>query len=741
MSYARVIVDVSAEAVDRFFTYRIPDDMTVGEGFQVRVPFGNRVIDGFVLEITDKSDVPEEKVKDIKAVSGSMPVILPELIELSRWIREKYYCNLVDALRLMIPSEMRGNRVREKIVRVARLRVDEAAARDFMASSKAKRQVECVEALLGGEFETRSMPRFASVYAPLEKKGIIVLETRSSMRTPSLLGREETAVDPTLLPAQQRAVDEISAAAVNGGGRFLLHGVTGSGKTEVYIRAIRNALDAGRTAIVLVPEIALTPQMVTWFHARFGKSAAVIHSRLGKGERYDEWRRIRSGEARVVIGARSAVFAPLENIGVIVVDEEHENSYKSDKRPCYDAIEVAWRRALTHRAALVLGSATPSISTYMRTRPTVRPENKLKLITLPERVNGRPLPEVSIVDMRAEIEMGNSSIFSYELKSGVEECLRNGHQAILFLNRRGYSPFVSCRKCGKAVKCPNCDVTMTFHMDENLLKCHYCGETEAPPKLCPSCGSAHIRYFGTGTEKLESEVKRLFDVPVTRVDQDTTSTKDAHERLINEFASGRTRIMVGTQMIAKGLDFPNVTLVGAIMADMSLNMPDYRATERTFQLLTQVAGRAGRADDPGRVVIQTYEPDHYAIQLAARQDYSAFYTREAAFRRACLYPPFTVISRILYSADDQKRAEDVAAIAQEELRSFIDERGLKDAVVLIHANTAPVKLLKGLYRQQLFVKLYSGDDSSVILGEMRRIALGAPDDVRAELEINPVNMI
>ena len=445
---------------------------------------------------------------------------------------------------------------------------------------------------------------------------------------PTALKGAERTPDPTLMPGQKRAVEELTDALEHGGGRFLLNGVTGSGKTEVYIRVIRRALELGKTAIVLVPEIALTPQMVSWLHARFGADAAVLHSRLSAGERYDEWRRIRFGEARVVIGARSAVFAPLENIGVIVVDEEHEHTYQSDKRPRYDAREIAWRRAEKHCGVLLLGSATPSISSYMRAMPGVRRENALTLIELRERVMGRPLPEVELVDMRGEFEKGNHSIFSAKLSAALRECLDAGKQAVLFINRRGHSTFVSCRACGYVVKCDQCDVSRTYHQAENVLRCHYCGREIPPPKTCPQCGSRYIKYFGAGTQKVLEEVARLFpDARTVRVDVDTTREKDAHEKLLERFRSGDANVMIGTQMIAKGLDFPHVTLVGVVAADMTLNLPDYRSVERTFQLITQVAGRAGRAEDPGRVIVQTYEPDHYGIQLAARQDYRAFYHR------------------------------------------------------------------------------------------------------------------
>ena len=743
MRYANVIVDISASEIDRLFSYSVPEGMELTPGQQVAVPFGPRTIEGFVVSLSDTCSLPPEKVRSVIRPVHDYPVILPELVELALWMKGRYLCNLVDALRLMIPAEMRGSRVREKTVRVARLSVTEEAAEEYIAkNSRAKKQHEVIRALLGGETETAAHPEWAQVFRILADKGIISIGEKQVRRAPHALRAEEKTADPELMPAQKNAVDEIIRAMEKGGGRFLLHGVTGSGKTEVYIRAVRRALELGKTAIVLVPEIALTPQMVRWFHARFGADAAVLHSGLSKGERYDEWRRIRTGQAKVIIGARSAVFAPAQNIGIIIVDEEHETTYLSDSRPRYDAREVAKYRAGKWGAALILGSATPSVSTYMRSMPGVRPENALTLIEMTRRVKNRPLPKVDIVDMRSELQMGNHSMFSGKLHAAMKECLAKGQQAMLFINRRGYSNFVSCRECGKSVKCHNCDVTMTYHQTENLLKCHYCGEVMLPPKLCPSCGSKYIKYFGAGTQKVQEEVQKLFpDARVGRLDVDTTQVKDAHETILEAFRRGDTNVMVGTQMITKGLDFPKVTLVGVMAADMSLNLPDYRSTERTFQLITQVAGRAGRADTPGRVVVQTYDPDHYAIQLAAKQDYRAFYTKESAFRRMCLYPPFTLIARIVFTAADARTAEAAAVDAETKLNEFIDKNGHRRDIVQMRAVEAPIHQLRAQWRHQVFLKMYFKGDTEAVTEKMRDVAAEAPEGVRAELEVNPVNMI
>ena len=743
MQYANVIVDISASEVDRLFSYAVPEGLSLLPGHQVSVPFGPRKVEGFVVSLSDITKVPSEKIRSVLGLVRPEPVILPEMMELALWMKERYLCNLVDALRLMLPAEMRGARVREKTARRATLQVSMEEARAYIAGhGRARKQAEILNALLLGDIDTAAYPDYAAALKSLQEKGMVRFYQKDVRRTPMGLRGSNQGKDPELTPGQKAAVSELTRALENGGGRFLLHGVTGSGKTEVYIRLVRRALEMGKTAIVLVPEIALTPQMVRWFHARFGGEAAVLHSGLSAGERFDEWRRIRSGEARVIIGARSAVFAPARNIGVIVVDEEHETSYLSDKRPRYDAREVARYRADAAGAVLLLGSATPSISTYMRTMPGVRPENALKRIELNRRANNRPLPQVEIVDMRKEFQLGNHSIFSASLRSAMEDCLARGQQCMLFINRRGYSNLVSCRNCGKAVKCPNCDVTMTYHQWDDLLRCHYCGEVMQPPKTCPSCGSRYIKYFGAGTQKVEEEVRNLFPtVQVGRMDVDTTSTKDAHQKILETFRAGETRVLVGTQMIAKGLDFPNVTLVGVVAADLSLNLPDYRSTERTFQLLTQVAGRAGRAETPGRVVVQTYEPDHYAIQLAAKQDYRAFYTRESAFRRACLYPPFTVIARIVFTADTEKDARAAAEAAEEKLNAYIDGAGIRRDIVQMRALEAPIRFLRNRWRWQVFLKMYFKADQEAVTRKMRDVAAETAEGVQAEMEVNPVNMI
>ncbi len=743
--FAEIIIDISSEQVDRLFTYRIPDGMTLTPGQRVEVPFGRLTREGFVIELKDECGLDPQTVRPVARTLEDYPVILPELIELSRWMKKRYHCNLVDGLRQMIPSQMRGGRVREKQVAVAKLIVSgDALEEAVQLNRRAKKRLEVIEALKDGP---KPVPLLNSMSPgainKLVEQGVAVIEENVVLRTPYKVLDGEKLPDPELMHSQRQALEQIKGALDGDGGRFLLHGVTGSGKTEVYIRVIRETLASGRTAIVLVPEISLTPQMVDWFRKRFGADAAVLHSRLSAGERFDEWRRIRSGKARVVIGARSAIFAPLEKPGVIIVDEEHESSYLSDKRPRYDARDIAKWRAEYHGAVMILGSATPSISTYMKAMPGVKPWNKLTLIEMNERVRGRALPEVEIVDMREELVQGNKSIFSGALVREMQECLDQGHQAILFINRRGYSTFVSCRSCGHVEKCEQCDVSMTYHMHDDKLHCHYCGDERRPPKVCPECGSKFIRYFGTGTQKVEEEVRAKFPgVGVSRMDVDTTGGKDSHERILSEFRSGKTRILVGTQMIAKGLDFPNVTLVGVVAADLSLHVPDYRSVERTFQLITQVAGRAGRAEYPGKVVLQTYDPDHYGIQLSAQQDYRAFYFKEEKQRRRGLYPPFTVLARLLLSAKSEQAVQEAAAALEKKLNEFLDsDPAIRRDVVQMRALEAPLKLLRGEARWQVFLKMYAREPSDRVISYMEELEELPFEGVRVELEVNPNAML
>ena len=750
--YCQVIVDITHENVARPFTYRIPEGMNLVPGQRVTVPFGPRQKEGIVLSLSETTDYDEARIRTVSGTPEEIPAVLPPLMALAEEMARKAHCPLAETLRLMIPPEMRAGRVRIQTRQMVELAAPREAAEAALAGEKrSRKRREILEMLLaesprdaaGIQREVKD-PREA--LRSLAEAGLIRIREEESLRIP---GRDAGKGDHPWHPLtaeQQEVLEEILPALERGGGRFLLHGVTGSGKTEVFLNAVRRTLEMGRSAIILVPEIALTPQMVSWFRGRFGPVAAVLHSRLSPGERFDEWRRIRRGEARVVIGARSAVFAPTEGLGLIVVDEEHESTYLSDHHPRYDAREVAESRCAREGAGLILASATPSILSFARAR-----RGDYTLLEMPRRVADRPLPEVTITDMRQELENGNRSVLSRELVRALRETLDRQEQAMLLINRRGYHSFVSCRKCGYVVKCPNCDVSMTTHIDdgsraggeENLLRCHYCGKTLPLPQKCPECGSAYIRYFGAGTQKVDAEVRRLFPgVPTVRMDVDTTGGKDGHARILEIFRSGKARVLIGTQMIAKGLDFPQVTLVGVIAADMTLNLPDYRSRERTFQLLTQVAGRAGRGGKPGRVVIQTYKPEDPVIRLAARQDYRAFFEQEFERRRISLYPPFTVLARVLLESPEERAAEEAAALFAGEIRQALEQHPAWRKKMLMMAQEPPgIKFLRGLHRRHILFKLLTGRDTEEFCGYLTELAERASPGVQACFELNPISMI
>ena len=545
----------------------------------------------------------------------------------------------------------------------------------------------------------------------------------------------ELSTPPDMTEEQESAVKNIIPDIEKNEHRvFLVHGVTSSGKTEVYIRVIEECIIRGRTAIMLVPEISLTNQTIQRFIRRFGaEHLAVLHSRLSRGERYDQWMRIKNGHAKVVIGARSAVFAPFENIGAIILDEEHETTYKSDMNPKYDTVEVAIKRGQINRSVVLLGSATPSLTSAYRTV-----KGEYKHISLKNRYNKTPLPSVETVDLRNELSEGNKSIFSRKLYSMINACFEDGRQIILFLNRRGYSTFISCRSCGHVVRCKECDISMTYHKQEHRAICHFCGREADAPKVCPECGSKYIRYFGVGTEKVEEIAKETFpDKKVERLDLDTTRRKGSIEAILKRFEKGETDILIGTQLVAKGLDFSNVGLVGIVSADVSLNIPDYRSAERTFQLITQAAGRAGRGDKPGHVVIQSYTPDHYAIQLGANQSYGEFYRTEIKFRERTVYPPFCDILYIVIGA----KTEGEAAIAAGKVKElFLRGVGKEHASHVLGPRAAPISKSGGLYRYQLFIKCLPDNWEKYrdALWEIKKgIARGKKKEWNLLIDVNP----
>ena len=747
MAFCQVIVDIAHEDVDRVFTYRVPEGMKLCPGMRVHVPFGRvRRVEGVVVAMADACDLPPGRVRDVTDVLEDYPAVLPGLLRLAMRIRESSFCTLAQALRLMFPAQMRGERIRNKTREVVVLTCDRTIGAQLVASqARAPKRAQVLAALLESESDETPVEalrqKLGECRQPLMalcKMGFARIEEREALRSPYGAMERLAGQDPTLTAQQEQVLSALLPAVEAGKGAFLLYGVTGSGKTEVFIRAVRRCAQLGRTAIVLVPEIALTPQMVMWFRSRFGEDAAVLHSRLSPGERYDEWRRIRRGDVRVVIGARSAIFAPLEHVGLIIIDEEHEQSYIADSTPRYDAREVARWRCEDERAALLLASATPSMRSF-----AMAGRGDLTLLEMPRRVANRPLPQVHVVDMREELRAGNRSVFSGALLTGLTRCLDEGHQAILFVNRRGYSTFVSCRSCGYTVTCSQCDVSMTYHSAENVLRCHYCGQEMPVPRTCPECGSPYIKYFGVGTQRVEEEVRKFFpDVPVMRMDNDTTRTKDAHAQLLGRFRSGEARVLVGTQMITKGLDFPEVTMVGIIAADAMLKLPDYRSAERTFQLLTQVAGRAGRAEHPGEVFLQTYDPENYAIEAASRQDYRAFYEEEMMRRRRALYPPYTLLARLLYEADRAEDAQAAAEAAMRQMEAFFERRTyLKKYVIALRVMACPVKMIRGKSRWQVTLKIVDQPICQEAVGKMSEIARTPLERCACICQVNPSSMM
>ena len=720
--FAEVIVDIAHSQVDKVFEYSCPDSLQVGS--RVKVPFGGRKIDGFVIGVSRVSSYPADKIKPVAEIFDEPPALIPECFDLMEKISARYRVPKAVALRLFLPSEMRLGKVHVSIRRYAKF------SKEIGLNSSAKKQAEALRFIMKeGEAD---YARFAEEFGrgavdALCKKGAIEIEERKIARSP-FSGLPENYEKKTLTKAQSDALDNIE----NSDKRIhLVHGVTGSGKTEIYLNVIAREIERGRTAIFLVPEISLTPQMLSQLRARFGGSAAILHSGLSAGERFDEWWRLRSGEAKIAIGARSAVFAPLENIGAIIIDEEHDSSYSSESAPRYETVEIASFRAEYNGAKLILGSATPSVESFAKAR-----DGEYNLITLTERINGKSLPEIIISDMCKEVRSGNNTAFSRALRQELDETLKSGRQAILFLNRRGYSRHVVCRDCGYVAKCENCDVSLTYHSEENCLKCHYCGARYRMLNACPDCGGTHVLYSGTGTQKVVSDLKTLFpDARILRMDNDTVSGKNGHYKILRQFSEKQADILVGTQMIAKGHDFPAVTLVGILDADMSLHFSDYRSGERTFQLITQVSGRSGRADDKGKVVLQTCSPENHILRYAVNYDYKGFFDNEIALRKATCFPPYSLICRIMITCGDNDKAIAVLKevyFACEELR-----KNFPDEFIFLNKMHSPVKKIQGKFRYQVLMRL----KSKSLLEKIYDIAVNnSANDSLVYVEENPANL-
>lgn len=747
--FAEVVVDIVHSNLSRSFSYAVPDGMRLEIGMRVSVPFNHSRIYGIVVDLSEHCDLDPRKIKPIHAVLEDYPAILPQLIQLARQMAQEAHCPVAETLRLMLPPEMRRAKIKIKQETTARLLPIAADTLQGWIQKYGSARKKGMLLHLLSDFAEHSIQELTEfVGAPLQplKKlaadGLIELNKREVFRLPYEDTELESLPDPPLMEQQQHALQIIEEDSRAGANAFLIHGVTGSGKTEVYIRLVKQALREGKGVIILVPEISLTPQMVRWFRERFSNSAAVLHSRLSAGEKYDEWRRIRLSQARVVIGARSAIFAPVDKLGLIVVDEEHETTYQSDRHPQYDARHIAQLRVQNEGGIYVLSSATPSIKSF-----AMALRGNLTLIEMPKRVMDRPLPTVSVVDMRKELQSGNRSMFSTLLLSKMKKHLDSGSQIILFLNRRGHSTFISCRNCGHVMQCDNCDISMTYHMEsyreQASLKCHVCGCNKPIPNVCPSCGSRYIRYFGVGTQKVEEELQKQFpQAKIARMDLDTTTTKNAHAEILESFRKGKAQILIGTQMITKGLDFPNVTLVGVIAADVTLNLPDYRAPERTFQLITQVAGRAGRANQPGEVVIQTYKPEHSVIVDAANQDYRAFFTKELERRKKSFYPPYTQIVRLLIEGRDKQTVFQICTALYAQIKEQLAAHPQqKKRLVNLHMDEAPVKRINNNHRYQILLKLFVHADAEALKAFLEQLARLSYEDAHVLYEVDPTNMM
>lgn len=766
MKIAKVIVDVPTRQVNQTFDYLIPDKfqeiLTVG--MRVTVPFGPRSIMGFVVDFAEESTF--DKLKSITEVLDLTPVLTEELLDLGKWLALNTLSFYITAYQAMLPQVLKAKYDKElerlaesfsseqletlfagrdfityeefmssiipysliqKAIRDGELKVNYLVKSKITKKRKtvikpikesyllqealldlpknAKKQAEILEYFIDREIEVEQ--------SELIKKFKTTTSSIKALIDKSLL--ESTQVEVYRNPYEDRdfpqtyplKLTEEQAVAIKpikeniGADKhdvFLLHGVTGSGKTEVYLQAIQDVIAKGQEAIVLVPEISLTPQMVDRFKGRFGSEVAVLHSALSSGEKYDEWRKVQHKEVKVVVGARSAVFAPFENIGIIIIDEEHENSYKQEDQPRYHARDVAIKRGEYYNCPVILGSATPTLESYARARKGV-----YRLAVLEERTNKKPMPEVEIVDMREELHAGNRTMFSRTLKDKIERAIERKEQIVLLLNRRGYSTFVMCRDCGFVKECPHCDIALTFHKSSNRLKCHYCSYEEAMPDVCPECQSDLIRYFGTGTQRVEESLAQLIPhARLIRMDVDTTRRKGSHERLLNQFANGGADILLGTQMIAKGLDFENVTIVGVLTADSMLHLPDFRSSEKTFQLLTQVSGRAGRHELPGEVIVQTYTPEHYSIELASKYNFKEFYQYEMNLRKTFRYPPYVYLALITVSHENK-----VTVIQTSQQIVQILEQRISDQTIILGPTPSPIARIKDKYRYQCIIKYKS----------------------------------
>ena len=743
---AEVIIDSRAKKLNRKFDYKIPEKLEdiITIGSRVLVPFANfkTLEQGYVIKIKQNTEF------EVKEIAGLEENLSEEKIKLARWMARKYFCNVSECIKLMLTPGTKSKdiekRLQDKKINFVYMGVSE---NDIDINSlRGEKQKKAIEFIMKNQGLTiPEIMNFSGVSREtinsLVKKGYIEIKQEKVNRNPLSLKKSNENKKLKLTEEQELAIEKVENSIEEKKFKeFLLYGVTGSGKTEVYMQLIEKVIKNGKSAILLVPEISLTPQMLDRFIGRFGKDKiAVLHSKLSIGERHDEWIRIKEEKSKIVIGARSAIFAPVKNLGIIIIDEEHDSSYKSESSPRYNAKEIAEKICKENNIPLILGSATPDINTFYRTNLENIDDRKITLLNLTKRANNSSLPKVKIVDLKKELAIGNKTMFSTLLHKLIEENLKNKHQTILFLNRRGYSTFIMCRECGYTMKCPNCNISLTYHSFQNKLKCHYCGHEENPVKICPNCGSTKIRYFGTGTQKIEEEVKKEFpEASIIRMDVDTVSKKNSHEEILNKFKKENIDILIGTQMVVKGHHFPNVTLVGVIEADSSLNIDDFRANERTFQILTQVAGRAGREQLPGKVVVQTYNPNSFAIELSKGQNYDLFYKTEIELRKQLNYPPFCDIIVVGFSGKDNNEISKLSTYVYKLLKTNLENYNIKVFMPM----PAPIDRIKNRYRWRIVAKGKVTSEVNIVINKCLQKVYnsGISKNTNIIIDVNPNTM-
>ena len=727
--YALVLVEIGVKNVDKYFTYHIPDNLEdkINIGIRVKVPFNTREISGFVIQIIDKIEDNNYEVKDILEVIDNEEVLNLELLKLGEYISSKTLCSMITAYQTMLPKALKANHkvaMKPKNEVIAVLNKDTSEIYEYISICSYKKQVEILKSIIENGSVKVISSNISSVTS-LANKGLIKTISREVYRyNDNTIENKHTVF---LNEEQSKVVKEV-IDNLNTNNTYLLKGVTGSGKTEVYMHIIKEVIDRGMQAIMLVPEISLTPQIVSRFRQRFNNEVAVLHSGLSDGERYDEYRKIKKGLVKIVVGARSAIFSPFQNLGVIIIDEEQVTSYKQENNPKYHTRDVALFRCKYHNCPLVLGSATPSLESYARAKKGV-----YKLLTLNKRANNKLMPEIRIVDMKKEIRNNYHNI-SLELENAIKEKLDKKEQIIILLNRRGYSSMLTCKDCGEVIKCPNCDISLTYHKTSNTLRCHYCGYGTKVQDTCPSCYGRSLTMYGLGTEKLEEELVKKFNARVVRMDLDTTTSKKAHSKIIKDFLEQKYDILVGTQMIAKGLDFPNVTLVGVINADASLNIPDFRSSEYTYQLLSQVSGRSGRDKKEGIVIIQTLNPEHYSIKYAKDHDYDGFFNYEMRIRKKLGYPPYYYLTLIKILSRDYQLCMKEANKVGEFLR-----KNLPSDVIVLGPSIASTFKVNNIYHFQCIIKYKKEDDIKEVLRTIDNI-YKVNAKVRIEMDIDPVRL-